>query len=150
MKWKKEEMKTKNLCRLVRFGEFPDLLFGKSQKNQMLYFNATHYIKKKGNPKIHNVKDFQISFQHWFSAVKQTYDIKQEDIMICDEVTGDILIDECLALPFLAYIDPEFGIYIMERISDMLLNGIVCSDTWLLQAVKRRFTIDELMSNLKE
>lgn len=144
-------MKTKNLqCRLVRFGEFPDLLFGKSQENQVIYFNATHYIREKGNPKIHNIKDFQISFQHWFSAAKQAYSIKQEDIIICDEATGEILIDECLALPFLAYIDPEFGIYIMERISDMLLNGIVCSDTWLLQAVRRRFTIEELMSNLKE
>lgn len=144
-------MKTKNLqCRLVRFGEFPELLFGKSQDNQLLYFNATQYIKKKGNPKTQNIRDFQLSFQHWISAAMQTYGIKQEDMIVCDEATGEILIDECLALPFLAYIDPEFGVYIMERMSEMLLNGIVGSDTWLLQAARRRFTTEELMSNLKE
>lgn len=136
-------------CQIIRYREFPDLLFGKLQDSQFFYFDATHYIQKKGDVRKHNIRDFQISFQHWITAAKKTYEIQPEDLMICDEATGHILIDECLALPFLVYIDPGFGMYIMERISEMLINGVAVSDTWLIQATRLRFTTEELISNLK-
>lgn len=136
-------------CRIIRYREFPDLLFGKSQDGKFFYFDATHYIQKMGDSRKHNIRDFQIGFQHWIMAAKQTYEIQQEELIICDEATGHILIDECLALMFLAYIDPGFGIYIMERMSEMLVNGIAVSDTWLIQATRLRFTTEELISNLK-
>lgn len=134
-------------CRTIRYREFPDLLFGKSQDGQPFYFDATHYIREKGDTRKHNIHDFRTGFQHWISAAKLTYEIK-EDLMVCDEATGHILIDECLALPFLAYIDPGFGMYIMERMSEMLIDGITVSDTWLIQATRLRFTTEELI-NLK-
>lgn len=144
-------MKTKPLqCREARYGEFPDLLFGKSRQDEFSYFNATYFIQRKGNPSKHNVRDFQIGFHHWITAAKMTYKIEQEDLIICDEATGDILIDECLALPFIAYIEPEFAMYIMERVSEMLLSGVAVSDTWLLQNARLRFTKDELILNLQK
>lgn len=143
-------MKTKSLqCRTIRFREFPDLLFGKSQDSRVFYFDATHYIREKGDVRKHTIRDFQLGFQHWITAARQAYEIQQEDLIICDEATGHILIDECLALLFLAYIDPGFGTYIMERMSEMLTNGMTVSDTWLIQATGLRFTTEELISNLK-
>lgn len=136
-------------CRTIRYKEFPDLLFGKLQDSQFFYFDATYYIQKKGDARKHNIRDFQIGFHYWITAAKQIYEIKQEDLLICDEATGHILIDECLALLFLAYIDPGFGMYIIERVSEMLINGIAVSDTWLIQATRLRFTTEELISNLK-
>lgn len=144
-------MKTKFLqCRVVRYGEFPDLLFGKSQEEGVFYFNATYFIQRRGNPAKHNIRDFRIGFQHWITAAEKTYEIEREDLIICDEATGDILIDECLALPFIAYIEPGFAMYMMERMSEMLLNGITVSDTWLLQNARLRFTKEELILNLQK
>lgn len=144
-------MKTKALqCRVVRYVEFPDLLFGKSQEDEFFYFNATYFIKLRGNPAKHNIRDFRIGFQHWIAAAEMTYEIEREDLIICDEATGEILIDECLALPFIAYIDPGFAMYMVERMSEMLLNGITVSDTWLLQNVRLRFANEELILNLQK
>lgn len=144
-------MKTKIVqCRVIRYGEFPDLLFGKSQEDEFFYFNATHYIQKKGNLHQHNVRDFQVGFHYWITAAKAVYEIEQEDLIICDETTGEILIDECLALPFLAYIDQGFAMYIIERMSEMLLNGIVASDTWLLHNSRLRFKEPNELTNIEQ
>lgn len=141
-------MKVKKLtCRfVVRYAEFPEMLFGKQPEEQISYFNATQYIQKKGDPKRHNISEFQKDYVHWIDAAKQLYEIENQDIFFFNEA-GDILIDESLALPFLAYIQPEFGIYLLERMSEMLLNGFVMSDNCLLQTVKQRFSDEELISN---
>ena len=135
-------------CKNVRFWEFPDLIFGKSTDNKTLYFNATYYIQKKGNPEKHSVEDFRMKFHHWIVAVKEGYNLEEEEIFI-RQATGDILIEESLALLFVAYLDPDFGLYLLERMSEMLLGGITVSDTWLLQTIKLRFTTEELISNLE-
>lgn len=70
-------------------------------------------------------------------------------MIVQDETTGHILIDESLALLFVAYIDPDFGIYMLERISEMLWRGITLSDTHVLMLANERLTKDQL-SNLNK
>lgn len=141
-------MKRKTVhCRIVRFGELPDLLFGKSDDGAE-YFDATHFIKAAGDIRKHDVKSFEIGFTHWKGAVCRAYDISLEDLIITDEVTGHILIDESLALLFAAYIDPEFGVYLIERMAEMLTNGIVLSDTRILVSIRQRFSKEELLNYL--
>ena len=38
-------------------------------------------------------------------------------MIIRDEASGHLLIDECLALLFVVYIDPAFGVYLLERVT---------------------------------
>ena len=61
-------------CKDIKYGEFPDLLFGKSDDG-LVYFDATHYIRQKGDVKKHNIKTFEIGFMHWENAVRNAYSI---------------------------------------------------------------------------
>ncbi|MBF0577397.1 hypothetical protein [Dysgonomonas sp. GY617] len=128
-------------CQEVKYLEFPDLIFGISEDGNT-YFDATHYILCKGNIKIHSIKDFDIGFYFWKKSICDTYQLGMSDLIVKEETTGHIYIDEALAMLFIAYIDPGFGVYILERISEMLLTGIVLSDTSLLMMVRDRFTND--------
>lgn len=132
-----------------RYGEFPDLLFGTSGSGT-IYFDASIYIKLKGDSKIHSVSDFFRRFSFWTEAVKEAYALSDDDLCRLDAVTGHTLIDESLALLFVAYIDSGFGIYMLERISEMLLDGIVLSDTRIMQIIRDRLTRDEILLNFKE
>lgn len=135
-------------CQEVKYLEFPDLLFGISEEGNT-YFDATNYILSKGDVKIHNIKSFNIGFHFWKKAICDAYQIQEDKMVIKDEETGHILIDESLSLLFISYIDPSFAVYIVERVSEMLLTGIVLSDTSLLMMVRERFSknITDLLTN---
>ena len=134
---------------MIRYREFPELLFGESPNNGPVYFDATHFIHSKGDERKHNVQEFRIAFHHWITALTELYNIDKEDLVICDETSGHLLIDECLALLFVVYIDPSFGAYILDRISEILVDGFSVSDTWLVEAAGIRFMSEELTKILK-
>lgn len=143
-------MKVKKVpCRTIRYREFPELLFGESPDNGSVYFDATHFIRSQGDERRHNVQEFRIAFHHWITALSGMYSIDKEDLVIRDESSGHLLIDECLALLFVVYIDSEFGAYMLERISELLIDGFSVSDSWLVMAAGNRFTIEELTKNVK-
>lgn len=137
-------------CRLVRYKEFPDLLFGTSPDGGgPYYFDATHFILSRGDGRRHNVREFRVAFHHWIAALSGIYGIDTEDLVVRDEASGHLLIDECLALLFVVYIDPAFGAYMLERLSEMLIDGLSVSDTWLAKAASLRFTREELTEIFK-
>ena len=136
-------------CRQVRYKEFPDLLFGTSQDGGPHYFDATHFIRSRSNERRHNIREFRIAFHHWIAALTQIYGIDTEDLVVRDEASGHLLIDECLALLFVVYIEPAFGAYMLERLSEMLTDGLSVSDTWLAKAAGLRFTREELTQILE-
>ena len=126
----------------IRYREFPELLFT-VRGDGCEYFDAYLYIKNKGDPDIHSIQGFRAAFAHWIDAVRDAYSLSDENIFIT-AANGHQLIDYALALPFVAYIDPAFGVYMIERISDMLLRGVVLSDTFLLLMAKDRLTKEQL------
>lgn len=136
-------------CRTIRYREFPELLFGESPNSGSTYFDATHFIRSRGDERRHNVKEFRIAFHHWITTLTNMYDIEKEALVIRDETSGHLLIDECLALLFVVYVDPDFGVYILERVSELLIDGFSVSDSWLVMAAGNRFTFEELTKNLK-
>lgn len=141
----KENMKEEKIpCRIIRYREFPDLLFGTLREDGPVYFDATRFIQAKGDARRHNVRDFRVAFHHWITALADAYGIDREKMIIRDEASGHLLIDECLALLFVVYIDPAFGIHLLERMSELLSGGFTVSDTWLVQAAGLRFTKEEL------
>lgn len=136
-------------CRTIRYREFPELLFGESPNSGSTYFDATHFIRSRGDEHRHNVKEFRIAFHHWITTLTNMYSIEKEALVICDETSGHLLIDECLALLFVVYVDPDFGVYILERVSELLIDGFSVSDSWLVMAAGNRFTIEELTKSVK-
>lgn len=136
-------------CRTIRYREFPELLFGESPNSGSTYFDATHFIRSRGDERRHNVQEFRIAFQHWITTLSNIYRIEKEELVIRDETSGHLLIDECLALLFVVYVDPDFGVYMLERISELLIDGFSVSDSWLVMAAGNRFTIEELTKSVK-
>ena len=130
----------------IRYQEFPELLFT-VRGDGCEYFDATLYIKNKGDPNIHSVQSFKTAFSFWIDAVGNAYSLPEKEIFITAP-NGHQLIDYALALLFVTYIDPAFGVYMMERMSDMLLKGIVLSDTCLLLMAKDRLSKEQLTENL--
>ena len=135
-------------CTRIRYREFPELLFGTSSKG-VEYCNATYYIQSKGDAKCHNVEDFKVKFAHWIQAICKTYELETDTIVIMD-TKGNCLIDESLALILVAYIDPEFGVYMLERITEMLIAGVTLSDTFLMLMAKDRLSKEQLTSSEHE
>lgn len=136
------------LCTELRYKEFPDLLFGLSENNKT-YFDASGFISKYGNVKKHNVREFDIGFYHWKTAVSKCYDIPMEDLVIRDEGSNRILVHESLDLLFISYVDPEFGVYLFEKLSELLINGMAFSDNYLMTMVCSRFSKDDILNILK-
>lgn len=136
-------------CRDIRYKEFPDLLFGTPRKGAPSYFDATHFIQSRGDEKRHNLTGFREAFHLWIEELCREYEIDKEELFVCDEASGHLLIDECLALLFVVYIEPPFGIYLLERISEMLVDGFTVSDTWLARATGLRFTNEDLTQILE-
>lgn len=134
-------------CFRMRYREFPELLFGTSSKG-LEYCDATYYIQNKGDAKCHSVEDFKIKFAYWIQAACKAYDLKTDTVVIIDN-RGHYLIDESLALILVAYIDPEFGMYMLERITEMLITGVTLSDTNLMLMAKDRLSKEQL-TNLLE
>lgn len=127
-----------------KYMEFPELLFGTSE-NGINYFDATIYLAEKGDSKKHSAIDFARKFAFWFESVKAVYEIPDFELMVTDETTGHILIDESLALLFVSYVDHSFGIYMTERMSELLLDGVTLSDTRIVQTIRNRLTKEELL-----
>lgn len=143
-------MKSKKFtaCTESRYREFPDLLFGLSDDNKT-YFDAGGFIAKYGDVKKHNVREFDIGFYHWKAAISKCYQIPMDDLVVRDEGSNRILIHESLDLLFVAYVDPEFGVYLFEKLSELLVNGIVFSDNYLMTQVCSRFSKEEILNIVK-
>lgn len=138
-------MKVMNVpCRDIRYKEFPDLLFGTSREDGSVYFDATRFIRARGDGRRHNLPSFRAAFHPWILAQAEAYGIRADDLYAVDEASGHLLIDECLDLLFITYIDPRFGVYMQERMSELLTGGFSVSDTWLAHEAGRRFTNEEL------
>lgn len=135
-------------CAQVRYKEFPELCFGVSSKG-VGYFDATNYILNKGDIRRHSVEDFKIKFAHWIKAVCNAYGLELIHIVITNH-REHYLIDESLALIFISYIDPEFGVYMLERISEMLITGVTLSDTNIMVIAKERLSREQLTILLKD
>ena len=140
-------MKNKNCspCLQTRYREFSSLFFGVSDDG-MNYFDASEYIRKNGDIKKHSIKEFEIGFFFWKKAVSKEFSIDFDDLVVQDNTTKNILIEESLALIFLAYIHPEFGVYLLQSLDEMLLEGFAVSDSYLIHKVQQKFENKDIMN----
>lgn len=111
-------MKSKVIvCKEIKYAEFPDLLTGADQEGNR-YADMTHFLEKKGKTGTNHISLFQMNFLSWINAAVAAYDVPREDIIINETNTGHVLIMEPLELLLIAYVDTDFGMYMLERIED--------------------------------
>lgn len=127
----------------IRYREFPDMRFGEADGR--IYFDATHYAKKKEVVNLSVLTEFEHHFMWWVKNLSDAYSIPVEDIMVTDTDTGHLFFEESLDLLFIAYIEPAFSIYVLDRISEMLINGVTLSDTALVMSIKDRFGREDIL-----
>ena len=135
-------------CTEPRYGEFPEMLFGLTDDN-MTYFDATMFIIKYGDIKKHTIREFDIVFYFCKKAVSSSYEIDLDDLITKDEATGHILIHESLDLVFISYVDPTFGVYMLEKVSELFINGLSFSDNYLISTTLGRFSKEDLIKILE-
>lgn len=128
-----------------RFGEFPDLLFAAT--GTRTYFDMTHFLQTVKLDAEEKITEFTQGFALWIDHLGKVYGIPPDERFARDAATGHSLAEESLALPFLVCADPVFGVYLLESMSQMLLGGTVCSDSYILMQAQARFTPEELISN---
>lgn len=128
-----------------RFGEFPDLLFATS--GARTYFDMTHFLQTMKLDTEEKITEFTRGFDLWINHLGKLYGIPPDERFVLDAATGHSLAEESLALPFLTCTDPVFGVYLLESMTQMLLGGIACSDSYILMQAQARFTQEELVSN---
>ena len=66
-------------CRIIRYREFPDLLFGTLREDGPVYFDATRFIQAKGEctPALMSVS-FRVAFPSLGNGVADAYGIDRE------------------------------------------------------------------------
>ncbi|MBS5203918.1 MAG: hypothetical protein KHZ50_09115 [Bacteroides ovatus] len=128
----------------LRFGEFPDLLF--IATDTRTYFDMTHFLQSMKLDPEEKIAEFTAGFALWIDHLGKMYGIPPDERFAVDAATGHSLAEESFALPFLCYADPVFGVYLLDSMSQMLLTGIACSDSYILMQAQQRFTHEELLS----
>jgi hypothetical protein len=131
-----------------KFGEFPELLFG-NLNNGRTYFDMTQFlIAQKRDPET-CISGFTQAFASWIDNLAKVYGIPSEELFVTEPASGHTMAEESLALLFMVHTDPVFGAYMIESMTQMLTDGIVCSDSYILMQAHRRFTEEELLSTSK-
>lgn len=122
----------------VKYREFPHVLFGQSGEG-IIYFDATVCVGKGKSEGNRSVPDFSEKFGWWIHILSEAYGVPTGKMIVENGDGGNLLMEESLFLPFIAYLDAAFAVYMLERISEMLVTGIVLSDSALLvhQPVRR-------------
>lgn len=116
-----------------------------------IYFDMTHFLLAMDMEPEVKITEFTEGFATWIDHLGRVYGIPQDERFAVDAATGHRLAEESFALPFLVCVDPVFGVYLLESMSQMLLEGTVCSDTYILHQAQARFTAEELSNlNTKE
>ena len=140
-------------CKIVgpltnKYREFPELMFGKNSANT-IYFDATLYLEQRGDTCKHSVANFVKEFSFWLKRFADAYQMQECEMVVVDVASEHIMIEQSLALLFVCYVDPEFGVHIFERADELLLDGVVLSDSYLMQKVGDRFTKESLLNFIK-
>jgi hypothetical protein len=126
-----------NRCSEVKFPDIGDLHFYESEDN-FLFFDATHYIgKSEANERL-NVDDFFSAFDHLIGALCETSGISRDRLIVNDGM-GNVYLEECLAIPFLMYVERWFGPYLFLRMEELLRFGVTLNDNMTRYLYETRF-----------
>ena len=127
------------VCKEQGLPEFPEMLFGVSTDNGMMYFNASSYLRSIG--KDLKVADFLSSYDIMIQSLQESYSIKDDEVCRID-MEGNYLIEVEFIYIFICFTDHLFMGHVNEKLNDLFTDGFAVSDTYLFHAAKSRFSND--------
>lgn len=130
------------------FPEFPEMAFGAIDDDGKSYFDATsylHYIHKSDL----SIEEFFNSYNAPISAMVKAYELDHDELCIADK-DGRYLIDSSLCYIFIAFTNPDFWAYMMDRINDMFHHGFCISDTFLHGFARQRLPKEVLQAMIDD
>lgn len=135
-------MKTLRLtpCRENKFPDIPDLRFYRTE-GDLFYFDATHCLSKGRTGIGYSIEEFLTRFDHLIDSLCMSNGIAKEELAVQDD-SGRLFLEESLAIPFMVYIDPWFGPYIIERMEELVRYGFTISDHFCRFFSQTRFGDD--------
>lgn len=135
------------VCKEHSLPEFPDMLFGVSNDNGLMYFNASAYLKSKGQDL--KLADFLNSYQPLIKDLQECYSLRDDEVCRINK-EGDFVIEVDFIYLFICFIDHNFAGYINERMNDLFMSGVAVSDSYLFEAARSRFTADVIAKMLPQ
>lgn len=132
-------MKTEKLypCAEDKFPDIPNLKFYRTDRD-LFYFDATGFIKQAPNQDKLSIAHFFKAFGYLIDSIILTSGIDRGDLYM--KADSDIeYLEECLVIPFLAYVDRGFGPYLIERMEEVLRFGLSINDNMAQFFYKTRF-----------
>lgn len=129
-------------CNEHTFPEFPNLLFGDTDGGQT-YVDATVYIQGTGL----SINSFFATYKGPIDAIVKA--LKRDENQVCVLNTeGHILIDSSFAYLLVSFVNPDFWLYMFDRMDELFIRGFTVSDTYLLHSARRR--LPEELLNTKD
>lgn len=133
------KMKTVKLtpCNESKFPDIPDLKFYRTE-DELYYFDAENYLGRSDPPSGRSIEEFLATFDFQISAIADGNGIPPEDVLVAND-SGDKFLEECLFVPFLTYVDPGLGPYLVLRLEELLRFGFTINDNMAQYFYKTRF-----------
>ena len=128
-------------CTEHDFPEFPELLFGKTDKG-VTYIDASSYLQNTGL----SINTFLTDYKGAIEAIIKSHGLDEDKVCVLN-AEGHILIDSSLVYLFISFVNPDFLAYMFDRIDEMFSVGFTVSDTYLLQQARRRLPEEILISS---
>lgn len=133
-------------CTEQVFSEFPDLLFGNTIDNGIV-FDATSYIQNKPI----TVDDFFRKCDWMIESLIKSYELDINECFFINK-EGHILIDGNLTYLFLSFAEQDFLAYMCDRCNDLFKDGVAVSDSYILRHAFERLdekSLNKIRSNDK-
>lgn len=113
------------------YPELPDLLLGTVDCTDM--FNASEFLVRRKSDK--DVTGFILQYEETINKYADKLEMKQ---LIFRTQNNEYLIHAHLSFAFVSYVDPNFTVYMHDRMHELFSNGFLVSDNYLAVSAKRR------------
>lgn len=119
------------------YPELPDLLFGHVMGVDV--FNATKFLElRNADLEVFTVDDFKERNEPLINYYAEKLKINDPTELFLVDDNGDTMIHAHLSFAFVAYVDPNFSIYMHDRMHELFTNGFLVSDNYLVVSAKQR------------
>lgn len=119
------------------YPELPDLLFGHVIGVDV--FNATKFLElRNADLEVFTVDDFKDRNKSLINYYADKLKINDSNELFLVDDNGDTMMHAYLAFAFVAYVDPNFSIYMHDRMHELFTNGFLVSDNYLVVSAKQR------------
>ena len=122
--------------------DFTEAIFYRTD-DEKIYLDAVGYMKQVcGSTPEKSIEDFEAKFSFQIDSLCEVSGITKEDLLVRDQESGNIMIEERAEYLYLGYLDPKFSAYMYARMRELFTIGFTVSDKVIISAARERLGID--------